>query len=34
MQYILLIYGDETGWSDAAPEVRGEMMQRYEAYTR
>ncbi len=34
MQYILLIYGDEIGWSDAAPEVRGEMMQRYEAYTR
>jgi hypothetical protein len=33
MQYLLLIYGDEKAWDDAAPEAVGEMMQEYAAFT-
>ena len=33
MQFLLLIYGDEKAWDDAAPEAVGEMMQEYGAYT-
>ena len=34
MQYILLIYGDEHGFEDAAPEDMGKMMQEYDDYTQ
>jgi hypothetical protein len=34
MQYILLIYGDEQGWSEASAEDVGKMMQEYDDYTR
>ena len=33
MQYLLLIYGDETAWDDAGPEAVGQMMEEYGAFT-
>lgn len=26
MQYVLLIYGDESAWNDAPPDAAGQMM--------
>ena len=34
MQYLLLIYGDESAWNDAAPEDMGKMMQEYGDFTQ
>ena len=33
MQYLLLIYGDETAWDSAPPEAVGQMMEEYSAFT-
>lgn len=34
MQYMLLIYGDEKGWSTMSPEDIGKMMQAYMDYSK
>jgi hypothetical protein len=34
MQYMLLIYGDESSWDDRSDEERGQMMQAYGAFTQ
>jgi hypothetical protein len=33
MQYMLLIYGDESSWGDHSDEERGQIMQAYGAFT-
>lgn len=33
MQYLLLIYGEESAWADISPERASEIMQAYFAYT-
>ena len=33
MQYMLLIYGEESGWSGLSEEDRGRMMKDYRAFT-
>ena len=33
MQYLLLIYGDETAWDNASPEAVGQMMEEYTEFT-
>jgi hypothetical protein len=32
MKYLLLLYGDESGWTDASPEAVQQMMEAYGAY--
>ncbi len=34
MKYLLLIYGDETAWSNASPEETGAEVGEYAAYTQ
>jgi hypothetical protein len=34
MQYMLLIYGDESSWGNRSEEERGQMMQAYGDYTQ
>jgi len=34
MRYLLLIYGDETTWSDASPEEMAAIMAAHEAFSR
>jgi hypothetical protein len=34
MKYLLLIYGDESGWDDVTPEQSAQVMAAYEAFGR